>query len=123
MTANTTFVLEDVKVFDGYEFIENGFVFVKDGRIEQTGSGKFTSGLDVEGVSRISSPGDRVLPGLIDAHIHALSGNLDSIEQSLRFGVTTVCDMHNDPRDNEKLKKVRHRSTGLTGRKSLAPLT
>jgi imidazolonepropionase-like amidohydrolase len=48
----------------------------------------------------------KIIPGLIDAHIHALAGNTNSVEQSLRFGVTTVCDMHNEVEDIMRLKQV-----------------
>lgn len=55
----------------------------------------------------MSRPGNTLIPGLIDSHIHALGGNNQGIEQSLRFGVTKVCDMHNDPKDNARLSMVR----------------
>ncbi|KAH8894490.1 hypothetical protein GQ53DRAFT_779982 [Thozetella sp. PMI_491] len=106
MIGNTSFVIEDVKVFTGQDFIEKGFVHVGNGRVISTGVGKFEDKVEHKQLMRLSRPGDTVIPGLIDAHIHAFSGNLDSTEQSLRFGVTTVFDMHNDPEDNEKLKKV-----------------
>lgn len=101
------FVIEDVKIFTGHDFIDQGFVLIKGGRIATVGSGKFDCDTVDEEPTRISRPGDTLIPGLIDAHIHALLGNLESVEQSLRFGVTTVCDMHNNPSDNENVKKVR----------------
>lgn len=37
------------------------------------------------------------MPGLIDGHIHAAKGTTEALTQSLKFGVTTVCDLHNEP--------------------------
>lgn len=105
MPDHITLIVEDVRIFTGHEFIDKGFVVVQNDVITDFGHGKFLKSIG-EGTVVLSHPGDTLIPGLIDAHIHALSGNVDSIEQSLRFGVTTVCDMHNDPRDNKKLKQV-----------------
>ena len=98
-------VVQDVRIFTGDEVIERGFVVAIDGQIVEVGRGSFNKASLPE-VELISRPGHTLIPGLIDCHIHALSGNINSIEQSLRFGVTTVCDMHNDPSDNRKLVEV-----------------
>ncbi|KAI3573246.1 hypothetical protein IWW34DRAFT_707315 [Fusarium oxysporum f. sp. albedinis] len=105
MPALPSFVLEEVKIFTGHEFIEKGFVIIQDGLINEVGRGQFTRS-DLEGITRISRPGSTLIPGLFDAHIHAMSGNINSMEQSLRFGCTTVCDLHNDPADNARLMKL-----------------
>lgn len=106
MGVVNSMLVKDVKIFDGTKIIERGYVYVLDGKIAAVGEGNFNGELTT-GFTVISKPGHTIIPGLIDAHIHALSGNVNSIEQSLRFGVTTVCDMHNDPKDNAELKKVR----------------
>lgn len=54
----------------------------------------------------ISKPGYTLLPGLVNAHVHGLEGNVDCLEQSLRFGITTVCDQHNDMFSLERLSKL-----------------
>ena len=105
MSKRNTFILENVKIFTGDDFIDNGYVYVKNGIIEEVKKGRSPDSIQLHAPIR-SYSGHSVIPGLIDSHIHALSGNLDSIEQSLRFGVTTVCDMHNNPEDNERLQKV-----------------
>ncbi|KAF9879487.1 hypothetical protein CkaCkLH20_03030 [Colletotrichum karsti] len=105
MGVPNSVLIKDVKIFTGTEIVDEGYVFVLDGKIAEVGKGKFNGDLST-GITVISRPGDSLIPGLIDAHVHALSGNVNSIEQSLRFGVTTVCDMHNDPRDNAELKKL-----------------
>ncbi|ETS75328.1 hypothetical protein PFICI_12272 [Pestalotiopsis fici W106-1] len=105
MSNRNTFILENVRIFTGDEFIDNGYVYVKDGTIEEVKAGSSPDRIQLHAPIR-SYSGYSVIPGLIDSHIHALSGNMASIEQSLRFGVTTVCDMHNNPDDNERLKKL-----------------
>lgn len=98
-------VVQDVRIFTGDEVIERGFVVAIEGQIVEVGRGSFSEASNPE-VEVISRPGHTLIPGLIDCHIHALSGNVNSIEQSLRFGVTTVCDMHSEPSDNRKLIEV-----------------
>lgn len=110
MEYNSSFVLKDVSIFTGHEIINKGYVHVKNGIITQVGVGGFPGDAQ-DGLPIISRPGDTVIPGLIDAHIHALGGDINSVEQSLRFGVTTICDMHNEPSDNAKLREVSLRRT------------
>ncbi|KAK7736384.1 hypothetical protein SLS63_003362 [Diaporthe eres] len=100
---SNTFVVQDVIIFDGKEFTENGFIVVTNGRIERLGPGKATVAKDT---TTYSKPGRTIVPGLIDAHVHALGGNVHSIEQSIRFGVTTILDMHNEAENNVSLKKA-----------------
>ena len=99
---NSLFVLTDVLVSTGDEFIEKGYVEVEGGNITRVGSGESTNTTNSK-TPIISKRGCTLLPGLIDSHIHGLGGNILSIEQSLRFGVTTVCDMHNEPQQIAKL--------------------
>lgn len=55
-----------------------------------------------DGVLAVDGTGCTLLPGMIDAHIHAFcEHNLppdvdqyDSLKYALRCGITTVCDMH-----------------------------
>jgi imidazolonepropionase-like amidohydrolase len=104
-----SFVLRDLCIFTGDSFIEApAYVVVKEGKILDVGSGDYPVGSlgENDSIPVISRPGSTLLPGLIDSHIHALGGNTYSIEQSLRFGVTTVCDMHNEPGNILKLKDV-----------------
>jgi hypothetical protein len=95
-----SFLLTDVRIFDGQETIESASVLVKDGKIKQVSS----SQIPWDGTT-ISKPGHTVIPGLIDCHVHCDSGNPSALPQSLRFGVTTVCDMHNEYPNIEKLRE------------------
>ncbi|KAI0485536.1 hypothetical protein F4859DRAFT_471550 [Xylaria cf. heliscus] len=101
--SSNSFVVKDVLLYTGHEFITDGYVVVREGTITSVGGGDPPSDNTLMVISR---PGHTVIPGLIDAHIHGLEGNLESLEQPLRFGVTTVCDLHNAPKYIEKLVKA-----------------
>lgn len=103
-TADTT-IFEDVIIFTGDDFIDHGYVVVHNGQIVKVGAGS-SPPLDSP-VKRISKPGCTLMPGLLDCHLHGLFGNEHCIEESLRFGATTVLDMHNELPHIQKLQKVR----------------
>ncbi|KAK0507017.1 hypothetical protein JMJ35_010475 [Cladonia borealis] len=97
----TSFVINDVRIFTGEEVLESGSVLVEDGIIRYVG--RETPSVDLPIITASNST---LMPGLIDAHIHADKGQVLAIEQSLRFGVTTVLDMHNESWNVTKLKKI-----------------
>ncbi|KAF2817111.1 uncharacterized protein BDZ99DRAFT_9157 [Mytilinidion resinicola] len=97
------FIIRDVRVFTGESVVEHGYVHVQDGKIVSVGeTSSLSSAIDVP---TFTKPGHTLLPGLIDAHIHASMANPVALPQSLRFGCTTVCDMHNEYDNTEKLQK------------------
>ncbi|CAH0051973.1 unnamed protein product [Clonostachys solani] len=100
--ALTTFTISDVRIFTGKEAIDVGYVTVKNGTISDVSSG---SPPPESPGSVLSRPGHTVIPGLIDAHMHA-QGNDLALTQSLQFGVTTVQDMHNETANVHKMKKI-----------------
>lgn len=81
----TSFLIKDVRIFDGEKTIEKGSVLVESGKISKVSP----STIDFDGPT-FSRPGHTLLPGLIDSHIHANSANVVALPQALRFGVTTV---------------------------------
>ena len=97
----TSFLVRGARVFTGEHVIESGDVLVENGIIKYVGE----NAPDTD-IALISGSGCTLIPGLIDAHIHADKGKVLALEQSLRFGVTTVCDMHNEPPNVAKLKKI-----------------
>jgi len=99
----TTILVRDVRIFTGEEEISNGSVLISNGKIHQVASTQLEP--PDSSTQVISKPGHTLLPGFIDAHIHANNGNAVALPQSLRFGVTTVCDMHNEPPNVVKLRK------------------
>lgn len=85
-----TFAVIGVRLFDGREVLPRADVLVRDGRIAAVGPD-----LDLPAeVATVDGAGRTLLPGLIDAHVHSYEGTL---EEALRFGVTTVLDMFADP--------------------------
>jgi imidazolonepropionase-like amidohydrolase len=80
-----SFVVRDVRVFDGSRAIERTNVVVRAGRIASVGRAA-PSDLPV-----IDGSGHTLLPGLIDAHAHI--ANERGLRDALRFGVTTALDM------------------------------
>lgn len=96
------FLLRDVRIFTGEETVEEGYVYVRDGKIQSVGP---VSAVPAVSIKTYSKPGHTLLPGLIDCHIHADMADPKALPQALRFGVTTVCEMHNELDNVRKLKK------------------
>ena len=104
-----TIVFEGCRVFDGAsaELRENATVVVEDGRIKEVADGAVRAPADAE---RVACGGRTLMPGLIDAHFHALLVDLNiasiddmpasllhqharhNLEGALRRGFTTVRD-------------------------------
>jgi len=98
------FIVKDVRVFTGDKVIDSGYVHVSNGQIKAVGD---VASLNAPSTAKvISQPGKTLIPGFIDAHIHADKGRTVALSQSLAFGVTTVMDMHNEPVNVAKLKKL-----------------
>jgi dihydroorotase-like cyclic amidohydrolase len=99
-----SFIIQDVRIFTGLTEIPSGYVHISSGKIAAFGAGSPSN--VPNGIKVISKPGHTLLPGFIDAHIHADKGKELAIHQALRFGVTTVMDMHNEFPNVDKLKKL-----------------
>ncbi len=85
-----SFVVTNARVFDGKMVYTNMDVVVRDGRIASLGSSSTP-----EDIPHINAAGETLLPGLIDAHTH--TQEIGQLEESLRFGITTVLDMGTFP--------------------------
>ena len=85
-----SFLITDVRIFDGHDAIDNGSVLVSNGKIAKVSS----TPIEFDGTT-IRKPGHTLLPGLIDSHVHIDFGNEIGLAQGLRFGVTTQCDLAN----------------------------
>lgn len=108
--AGNSFVVRNVRVFDGERVTERANVVVRDGRIISVGR-RSPSGLpSIEGAGRT------LMPGLIDAHAHV--GNVATLRNALRLGVTATLDMMTQP---EFAKSQRPRRDSLV-RTDLADL-
>ncbi|SNY49090.1 Imidazolonepropionase [Arsukibacterium tuosuense] len=86
--TSNSFVLGPVKVFDGQQWRKERYVEVRDGRVQQLHPDKPDSTLPL-----IDGHNQWLMPGLIDAHVHAWG---DALQQALNFGVTTALDMFGD---------------------------
>ena len=94
------FMVRGAHVFDGERNLGITNVVVRDGRIvEVAADAQVPDGMPV-----IDGSGKTLLPGLIDAHVHAWG---DAQRDMLRFGVTTGLDMHGDAGRLASLRKQR----------------
>ena len=85
-----SFAIVGVKAFDGEAFRPEQDVWVEDGRIRRVGRE-----LDLPAdLARVDGRGRTLVPGLIDGHVHTFGGTLND---AVRFGVTTVLDQFTDP--------------------------
>ncbi|KAJ4361707.1 hypothetical protein N0V95_001600 [Ascochyta clinopodiicola] len=99
-----SFLLRDVRVFTGDSTLEEGYILVSNGKIKSVGPTSSIPQLE-DSVKTYSKPKHTLLPGLIDCHIHADRADPEALPQSLRFGVTTVCEMQNELPNVLKLQK------------------
>ncbi|MCR6663280.1 MAG: CIA30 family protein [Luteimonas sp.] len=81
------FVVQGARVFDGERDLGVATVVVRAGRIEAAGADVAAP----DGLPVVDGTGKTLLPGLIDAHVHAWG---DAQHDMARFGVTTALDMH-----------------------------
>lgn len=87
--ASTGFVLGPVQVFDGHTKRDVSYIEVRDGIIV-----KLHQHAPETDLPSVDGQQQWLMPGLIDAHVHAW-GN--ALEAQLARGVTTVVDMFGDP--------------------------
>ena len=94
-------VIERVRVFDGIDVLEDAGVVVREGRVVEVGSGLEVPG----GTQTMHAEGMTLLPGLLDAHFHAL-GRPESLREAAMWGVTTVLDMGSSGKNLKGLKSL-----------------
>ena len=94
-----------VRLFDGERLLEDATVIISEGRITEVG-------MDLaipDEAETIKGEGRTLLPGLIDAHVHAYGS---ARTDALRMGVTALLDMFRSPTDQPMI---------IQQRRSLAP--
>ena len=104
-----SFAITHVRLFDGEHTLPDQTVIVRDGKIVVVGS-KVTV---PPGTPEIEGAGRTLLPGLIDAHVHAYPEN--SLREAEALGVTTVLDMFSDPNMVQRKKTEEGKGAGLAG--------
>ena len=89
MQPENSFLVRNVRVFDGEKTLENTSVIVLKGKIASIG-------VDIKNPDDLpvyDGAGKTLMPGLIDSHTHTFG---DAQKEALRFGVTTEMDMFTD---------------------------
>lgn len=109
--AGNSFAIRDARVFDGERGIGVATVVVRDGLIESVGADVAVP----DGLPVVDGAGRTLLPGLVDAHVHAWG---DARRDAVRLGVTTALDMHGMPDRLPQLREERE-SLGDTGQADL----
>lgn len=98
--TSNSFLIRDVRVFDGQRVLEARSVVVNGGKITNVTEAK----INLPGVDIVDGQRRTLLPGLIDAHVHISEDVAGSLRQAARLGVTTVLDMFNA---GERLKRIK----------------
>lgn len=105
------FIVRGAQVFDGERVAADVSVVVRDRRIAAVGH---DVGLE-PGDEPVDATGCTLLPGLIDAHVHAWG---PALGQALAFGVTTELDQFTDWRWAASMREEQ-RATDVSGRADL----
>ena len=96
-------LITNARIFDGENIIaEGGFILFEKGLIKEIGTAESSATLTADII--LDASGHTILPGLIDAHVHVQGGSIELV-QALKFGVTTVLDLFNEPENIAKLKR------------------
>jgi imidazolonepropionase-like amidohydrolase len=85
-----SFVIRDVRIFDGEHVIARADIWVDHGAIQAVGA--HISAPAPLRARAIDGTGKTLVPGLIDAHVHTM-GSPDFLRSALALGVTTEIDM------------------------------
>jgi imidazolonepropionase-like amidohydrolase len=104
-----SFVITHVRVFDGEKTLQDQTVVVSKGKIERISREEGSP----ERWPRIDGSGRTLLPGLIDAHVHAYPEN--ALREAEALGVTTVLDMFSPPDMIWHAKMAGNTGAGLAG--------
>ena len=99
---SATFLVRNVRVFDGERIIKADSVLVENGKIARIGQALPAP----PEVPVIDGRGGTLLPGLIDAHVHVPNDVDEGLRQALAFGVTTVIDMSTIPESLKRIKGI-----------------
>ncbi|PVH69041.1 hypothetical protein DL98DRAFT_626997 [Cadophora sp. DSE1049] len=111
----------NIRIFDGNNVIPSGHVLTQDWHISYVGVNPPATipdnADDIDGTDKNWT----LLPGLIDAHVHAYllpGGGSEVFKTAMKCGVTSMLDMHNDPDLVNRLKKECRDSSELSDLKS-----
>ena len=101
--GDISYVIRNVRVFDGETVVERQTVVIRDGKIAAIGA---TVAVPA-GAQEISGEGRTLLPGLMDAHVHLpLFGATGALQQNLAFGITTAIVMGTNQQAMSQVKQI-----------------
>ncbi|WP_299211437.1 amidohydrolase family protein [uncultured Aquimarina sp.] len=86
LTAQESFVIKDVTLFDGEKVIDKTSILIKNGEISKVGKIISTDATIINGKGKF------VMPGMTNCHVHAWAPN--ALEQAAQAGVLNLLDMH-----------------------------
>jgi imidazolonepropionase-like amidohydrolase len=104
-----TFLIRNVRVFDGTRVLDANSVLVERDTIRRVGTDVATP----PGVPVVNGAGMTLLPGLIDAHTH--TSVEPQLGQALLFGVTTEMGMDDPPSLVQRVKAAEARGENRDG--------
>ncbi len=109
LAPSGSFAITHVRLFDGEHTLQDQTIIVRDGMIAAVGDKVSIP----QGTPEIAGSGRTLLPGLINAHVHAYPGS--SLPEAEALGVTTVLDMFCDPANVRHDKAEEGSGAGLAG--------
>ncbi len=90
ISFNNSFIIRNVRLYDGYKRYENMDVFIKGNKLYRI-ENNLTKKIEKQSLlPEMDAQGMTLLPGLIDSHTHVYG---EALEEALNFGVTTELDM------------------------------
>lgn len=109
-------LITNARIFDGVTVLtECGHVLLDAERIVEV----FLGGAPIPPPSAavVDATGCTLIPGLIDAHVHVYQ-DVKFLETAIRYGVTTVLDLHNEPEWFQKMNAIARSRNDLCDVKS-----
>ncbi|WP_299313540.1 amidohydrolase family protein [uncultured Aquimarina sp.] len=86
LTAQESFVIKDVMLFDGEKVTEKISILIENGKISKIAP------IIKKEVTIIDGTGKFIMPGMTNCHVHAWAPN--ALEQAAQAGVLNLLDMH-----------------------------
>ena len=103
---NHSFVLRNLRVYDGNKVFENVDVLIESQIVVKIGQALANPNQYPE----LDGRGKTLIPGLIDSHTHVWG---DVLAEALNFGVTTELDMFTMPENAAPQKKLRDQANNI----------
>ncbi|MEP5611279.1 MAG: amidohydrolase family protein [Cyclobacteriaceae bacterium] len=97
--AQSSYLLKNVRLFDGFEVIENTDILIMDSTIFEIGENLSKPNA---ATVQVNGNGKTVIPGLINAHVHAWIPY--HLKNAMEAGVFAVLDMHSSVTETAPLR-------------------